>query len=163
MIIQAVGVFAMLLELTAVQWRQRSNILRSYLIGGVLWVIHFLSLGAYTGAVMNAVGIVRVCLFYKFSQKTRPKWILWTVLTLVVVAGVATWQNAWSLLPIVGMLLAAVAMWQLDEQRLRLFMLASTPFWFAYNFHCGSYPGMLNEAFLLVSTVVALIRYRKKH
>lgn len=110
---------------------------------------------------MNLVGAVRVYVFYRLGATHRPIWVLGLIVALVVLAGIATWQTWTSILPIFGIIVAVFAFWQLNEQRLRVLLLVAAPLWIAYNVLHGSYPGIINELLLIVSSLIALWRYRK--
>lgn len=158
---QIVGAIAFVLEIATVQWR-REQILFTQLIANGFWVVHFLLLGALSGAAMNVVGAIRSYVFYKTNHDRRSVLVLWAVLGLVLVAGMLTWQGWVSLLPIGGMITAVIAFWQLKEQRLRLLIFTSAPLWLAYNIIVGSYGGVANEIMLMVSSGIALWRYQQK-
>lgn len=157
-LIQLVGLLAMLLGVTSVQWKHRSYILLTQVSASIMWVVHFLLLGALSGAAMNAVGGVRSVVFLR---KKRPRWLLWCLLAVVVAVGGLTWQGPLSILPTCGMLAGTLALWQQDEQRIRRLLLLASPLWFSYNLLVGSYAGIANELILITSILVALWRYRR--
>lgn len=161
--IQGIGILALLLDIVSVQLKFRKQILGMQIVASTTWVCHFFLLGAYAGAAMNSVGIVRSVSFYKWRDKNRPWWVLAGILALSVVMTVLTWQGVVSLLPMLAMIVAAIAFWQRNEQRLRLLLLAVVPLWFMYNLTFSSYAGMLSDSLALFSTLVALYRYRRQN
>lgn len=160
--IQGIGIIALLLDIFSVQFKLRRQILGMQIAASSTWVCHFFLLGAYAGAAMNSVGIVRSVSYYKWRSKNRPDWVLIGVLTLSVVMTIITWQGMVSLLPLLAMMVAAIAFWQRDEQRLRLLLLGAVPLWFTYNLIFASYAGMLSDGLALFSTSIALYRYRRQ-
>ena len=50
-----------------------------------------------------------------------------------------TWENGWSVLPLVGGVFTTVANWQSDTKRLKLLTLPVSASWFTYNFINHSY------------------------
>ena len=165
-IAQIIGFCAMATAITSFQLRKRKSILIFQLICTALWTLHFLVLGNLTGCVLNGVQTVR-CVVYYFKE--TQKWAqnkLWLYLFLAagVVVGVLTWENAWSLLPIVGMLISTVSLWMNNPKHIRLLNLPVSAVWLVYDIVCKSYAGVCNEIFLLVSVTMALFRldYKKK-
>lgn len=67
--IQAIGIVAMIISLVAVQFKFRKHILATHIISSVLWLAHFLLLGAITGAMMNVVGVVRLYVFSRWRVR----------------------------------------------------------------------------------------------
>ena len=161
-LIQSIGAIAMVLELLSIQCPKRKHILLMQLSASSLWVVHYVFLGALTGALMSSVSAVRTYAFYKMPIKRRPRWSLWFFLVLTIVVGAFSWQGYISLLPVAGILIAVIAMWQTKERHIRLILLAASPLWLTYNLLVGSYVGVINEVLLIASLIIALWRYRKK-
>ncbi len=159
--IQLFGVVALLIALFSYQLKRRNNILLLQLLSHGFWVIHFLLLGAFTGAALNSAGALRSTLFSKFSSRQRPIAIFILVLTIVVLAALLTWQGWKSLLPMTATIIGTIGFWQRDEQRIRLILLFASPFWFTYNFLVGSYVGMLSDTIVMASIFLALWKYRR--
>ena len=161
-LIQIVGLIALILGVVSVQFKHRRNILLVQLSASVTWIIHFLLLGATSGAVMNAVGALRTYSYYVCRSEPRPSWLPWSIAVLAAIVTVATWQGMLSLLPLSAMLLAIYALWQKSEQKIRFYLTLCVPLWFAYNLTVMSYAGMASDLLALISGVIALYRYRKQ-
>ena len=160
-IIQAIGLIALAAGISSVQFKTRRGILMAQLFASGLWFAHFGFLGAFTGAFLNAIGVLRTASFHRFKQSRYAGAVFWSVMVIVLLVGILTWNTAVSLLAISGMLLSTIALWQRDEQRIRWLLLANAPLWFGYDLLIGSYAGMVNEIFFASSIVIALMRYRR--
>ena len=165
-IAQIIGFCAMATAITSFQLRKRKSILIFQLICTVLWTLHFFVLGNMTGCVINGIQTFRCVIFY---FKDTQKWAqnkIWLVLFFVasIVAGVLTWENMWSLFPIVGMMFSTVSLWMQNPKHIRLLTLPVAGVWFVYDTVCKSYAGMCNEVLASISVITALLRldYRKK-
>lgn len=159
-IAQLIGFCAMATAITSFQLRKRKNILIFQLICTAFWTLHFLVLGNLTGCLLNGVQTVR-CVIYYFKE--NQKWAqnrIWLFLFLIAgaVVGVLTWENIWSLLPIVGMLISTVSLWMNKPKHIRLLSLPVSGVWLVYDVICKSYAGVCNEIFLLISVSLALLR-----
>lgn len=161
LLFQGIGFIALALGLISVQWKHRQHILLTQLLASVFWVIHFALVGAASGAAMNAVGALRTFIVYRLGEgNNRPRLVLWMLLFLVLIVGLVIWQNWLSALPLLAMLLATIAFWQRDEQRIRWLLLAVAPIWFVYNFMYGSWAGMASDTLAVISISIALWRHR---
>lgn len=160
LIAQIIGFCAMATAITSFQLKKRKHILVFQLICTAFWTLHFFVLGNLTGGVINGIQTVRcVVYFFKENQKWAQKqfW-LYFFLVASIVAGVLTWENIWSILPIIGMLVSTVSLWMKNPKHIRLLSLPVSGVWLVYDFICKSYAGVCNEIFLLVSVSLALWR-----
>lgn len=97
------------------------------------------------------LGIVAVVLgFLSFQRKTA--------------AGIVLTQMAAALVFVLHytLLSAPTAIALNDPQRTRQMMLVKTPLCFLYNLMVGSVGGMIYECTVLTSSIIGIIRYRKK-
>jgi hypothetical protein len=81
----------------------------------------------------------------------------------MIVTGIFTWENAWSILPVIGSILSTVALWMKDGKHIRMISLLVGPCWLVYNLINGAYTGAFNEILAMTSIVIGLIRcdYKK--
>lgn len=165
-IAQIIGFCAMATAITSFQLKKRQHILIFQLICTALWTLHFLVLGNMTGCVINGMQTFRCVVFY---YKDTQKWAqskIWLAVFYVasIVAGVLTWENIWSLFPILGMIFSTLSQWMQKPKHIRLLTLPVAGVWFIYNMSCRSYAGMCNEVLASISVISALIRldYKKK-
>lgn len=153
---QGVGAIAAVLNVGAFLFKGRQRIVGIYLAGSALWAVHYMLLGAMTGVVMNAGGVLRQ---YVFLRRANSFWAMWSgwpwlFLLLFSLAAALTWQGWESLLPLGGMAAGTLGLWQLNTRRLRQLLMLSPPFWFTYNFMVGSYPGMATEICLFIAQMI---------
>ena len=161
---QLVGIAATVFSILSFQCSTRKKILIMQLITTILFCVHYLMLGAFTGATLNAVSIVRNIIFYNNDKKffSGKKWIVIFVL-INIGAGALTWQSWSSLLFIIGMVLNTISLSLTASQQVRWVMLMSSPFVLVYSFLTGSIGGVVNELCSEVSMITALVRYRKEN
>ena len=62
-IAQIIGIFAAALNIYSFQCKSKRGIIAFQLFGGMLFTINFFMIGAITGAIMNALAIIRALLF----------------------------------------------------------------------------------------------------
>ena len=156
---QGIGLIGMALIFSSFQTNDKKKILIIQSISGFFFTIHFLMLGVYTGAATNLVGIFRNLTFAKVESK-KSKAIVIAVFT-VIFAGICifTWENIFSLFPVLAMALSTVAFSFEKPLKIRLAFLPSSVCWLVYNIVNFSIAGMLTETFNVASLSIAFARF----
>ena len=165
---QIIGIAAVGLYLLSYQLKNRKQIVWTAFFSNFLYVLQYILLKAFSGAIMDT--LCAVGSFFagkKHSPKLRPyiKWIAIVNLTVIAGAGVSiaiAQRDVIELLPVVGALLQTGGLFCEDEQTIRKLGLCGAPFWLVYNFIAQAYGAALGSVFIIVSAATALIRYRKK-
>ena len=165
---QAVGVFAIVFFFLSYQLKARKSIILCSLTSRILYILQYLLLGAFSGAVLDILGAVASVIAERSDRgfiKTRKR--LFFLLTNLIIIGAGLIlairsQNLIDLFPIVGVTFHTAAFWLKDEQTIRRVSLIGSPFWLAYNFLSKAYSSAFGDAITIASLVIALIRYRKK-
>ena len=156
------GLCAVFFCLLCYQFRKRKAIIACNVISRVLYVLQYVLLGALEGAAMDLSAIPASMLAARkhrpFVAKYRvPFWLGGNF--AVVAVGIAFWENAVSLLPVLGVLLEINALWMTKEKHIRLVSLASVPFWLSYNLLCGAYGSVIGNVLMIVSIGTAMYRH----
>ncbi len=159
-IAQAVGCLGMVLAFISFQKGNREGIIFFQIMASTVFTLHFTLLGAYTGAVLNLLGILRNVVFLHREKSWANKKIwLYLFLALFIIAGIITYKNIFSLFPMLGMCIASVALWMRNSRHTRFIVIFSSPCWLIYNIVNSSYPGILTESFVLISLSISIIRF----
>ena len=120
-------------------------------------------LKGYSGAVQNAVSIVRN--FVAMGKKKSSKWVEWALIAAAVVLGVAFNNRGlagW--LPIVGNLEYSLAVFRFhdNERMLKAALVVSLLIFVVFNLIIGNYVGAVADTVVAVTTVANLWRTREK-
>ena len=159
LIAQAFGLLGAVFVIGSYQFKKNIFLILSQTVGSLLFVINYFMLGALTGACMNSISTVRGLVFCG-GEKTRKPFVVIILNIALIVGAVLTWENALSLLPLLGMLSVTTAMYFNDGKWIRMAQLfVSSPCWLIYNFASGTIGGVICEMFVIISTVVSIIRY----
>ena len=160
-IIQGIGLLALLFVILSFQKNKRVTLLLFMLTGLVLFVAHYSLLRAWTGALMNLIEAVVVFVAYKKETKSWAKHKSWLYIFifLFITAGIFTSKTLIGFFPVLAQIFGTVAVWQKNPRAIRFIMLAPRPLWFVYNFVVGSYAGMIAEIFILLSVVTGIVRF----
>lgn len=163
---QIVGIIAMVINIVAVQFKKPRQLFICRLISSALWGLNFLLLGSPTGAIINIVNIIRS--IFLLRKETTTKTFLWITMVLYTAAGLLTMHYELSVLMIIDIfiilsqLVDSAGMWTNDFRIIRYCQLfAISPVWLVHNILVFSIGGIITEVFTIVSTLIAMYRYRK--
>ena len=156
---QIIGFVAMTIIVASYQQKSHKKILTLQMISGFLFTVHYLLLGAYTGAAMNLLGAFRSLVYSNRSQKWASS-VLWPIGFSVsfLISGILTWENTFSIFPLIAMLMSSVVHWIEKPKINRIFSLPTSTGWLIYNIKTLSYPGIITEIFVLTSIVIGIVR-----
>ena len=173
LIAQIIGIVAMVFIIFSYQGKKQSSVITMQLIGSLFFGVNYLMLGAYVGALLNIMGVIRAVVFL-FKEKLRAdKWpwlvgfslcyVATSVLNFTVLGKTPTAFNLLiELLPVVGMVALNIGYMLKDAADVRKCGLVSSPAWLIYNIVIGSWGAILCEVFSLVSIVVGIWRLDRK-
>ena len=157
---QILGLTGSLLAFTAVQTGSRRKIIGLQLVCCVLWVVQYVLLGAWTGVLINLLGLARgvVC---AYNDRPWARSRLWLALFLACygAAPLLTWDGPYCLLLGAAMMLTTAALWTRNMRLTRLLFLLNSPPVFAYNLIAGSYTGAAIEVAAFCSFALAVWRF----
>ncbi len=186
-LVQAIGFIAIAVNILAVQFNSHGLIMLFKSIGSFLFCIQYLLLSAYTGLVMDLIGVIRNFIFAYNVKKGRSN-KLWIVIFSILTAGlgiatiILTWSKTipaltrWSsdtavltvlavfisVISIVAKLLTTIGYGAKDPHKVRMINLPSFSLWILYNITVLSIAGAINDGMSIISILIAEYRFRKK-
>lgn len=185
--IQILGFIGIGFNIIAVQFNSHGKIMFFKTVGELMFVIHYILLGAWAGVAMDSIGVIRNIVFTRNVKKNKSNkvWIA-VFASLTIVLGVTTLITTWddlitgvswiikdslviqtvfavacSLLSIVAKFLTTVGYAIKNPNTMRKLNFPSSACWFIYNFLYFSLSGVINEIFVMTSIIIAQIRYNK--
>ncbi len=186
--VQGLGIFGILFMTISVQFNSHGKIMLFKTLGTLMFVIQYFFLGAYTGMILDLIGIVRNFIFAENVKKGRDNkpWIIgFTIFTIIIgiltiiftwdklVGNMASITNNYtvmlilavtlSIFSIIAKSLTTIAYGLKDAHKLRCLNFPSSSLWLIYNTLYFSLSGVANEIFVMSSIIVAEIRYKKKN
>ena len=171
-IAQAFGIFATLCCFAMPLFKKKWQMLLITIGGNLFFILNLLFLGLHetgnlftnaTAMLVNLVSLVQVLISYWHVKKNTPVSNLENILFLLLYVGMGFmgFNRALDLLPIVGSVFNMLAVFQKDEQKTRYLVLCNASIFCAYYIILGS-TSLLAELMAVITTVIALIKYRKK-
>lgn len=154
---QTVGLIALIVGLSAFLQKSDHLLKRNLSVYTLLMGIQFLMLDLWASALAAWLGTFRTYI----SMQTRNSWVMWSLITAVILFALPTVRSLPELLPIIGNILGTWAMFKEHGLRMRALMFIGTLCWLSHNVLVGSIGGSVIEAlFLAVNarTMYGLIR-----
>ena len=168
-LIQAIGIAAMLCATVSFQGRHRKTVLWLQFLSNVLFFLHYLFLNAIIGAMMNAIAMLRaqVYLHRKQLHSDHPAWLVGMiaiylaayVMEFTVFGKEPSAKNLFfSSLVIIASIIYTVGFHINDPKSIRKYNLIGAPLGLAYNLSVLSIGASCAEFLKIVSILSAMIR-----
>lgn len=165
LVIQAIGVLALLIYLVSYQLRDSRQMILCRILADAVNIGHYLLLGAFSGCgtlvicVLN--GLICGNKAHAWAQWKGWKWLMSLALVIICIAtrqGSHPWlTSACTLISILGVVWTQ---WSGKGWVMRLGKVVVVgPFWLIYCIFFGSISGIINECLGMASAIVPLVRY----
>jgi len=161
-IANAVGILAVIVFVLSYQQKTRRGIVICNVISRGLYVVQYLLLFAFEGAVLDVLGMIASVLAQKKDTlfiKKHLKAVIIGINAVIVIAGLLLYKNIFSILPMMGVLLHTGAFWLDNEKHIRRISFLGSPFWLVYNLVTGAFGSAIGDIMTMVSIGIAMIRY----
>lgn len=155
------GVLAVVTFLSSFQFKTRRNIIIVNLTSRLLYILQYIFLGAFEGAVLDFMGLL-LSFFAGYKEKefvTKHFEGIMVVINLLLVAvGFALYKNIFSLFAIFGIVFEIMALWLTKEKNIRILSLFAAPFWLVYNLANSAYGSVVGNICVIISIGIAMAR-----
>lgn len=172
LIAQAFGIFAAICCFAMPLFKRKWQMLLITIGGNLFFILNLLLLGLHetgnpftnaSAMIVNGVSLVQVLLSYSHVQKETPVTTAENVIFLCLYLGLGFmgFNRGLDLLPVAGSVFNMLAVFQKDEQKTRILVLCNASIFCVYYIILGS-TSLLAELMAVITTVIALVKYRKK-
>ncbi len=161
---QIFGVGAMVSLFTIYQQNSRKKMIILKLCADICWVVHYLLLGGFAGAIPNFIGIPREIVFMNRESKKWADNIIWPILFILCgwVFGIFTFKSPINILPISASTFVTVSFWLKNPKLTKLVSIPVCLSFLIYNIYLGSIVGVLNESLSICSIIISFIKSKIK-
>ena len=158
---QFFGFVAVILGFLSFQMKTSKNLLVVQTFTSLVFSLHYLLLGAFPAALLNAVGIIRNIVYNRKDKKALlDKAVPWVFAVMMVVLGLWSWQGIHSFLVIAGIGINTVCLSLKNPQNIRKSILVSSPLVLMYDVFEFSLGGMIYETVVIISSVIGIVRLK---
>lgn len=158
-IAQGIGILGMACNVLSFQAKKNFWLFMLQCFGTAFFTVNFFMLGSNAAAYLNILAFVR-CLFLLGAEKTRKPYWLALLLILNIAVVCFSYAGIPSLIILIAQLAQTATHWTDNGKIIRITQLfCCSPLWLAHNIIIFSIGGILCEAFVIVSTIVSIVRF----
>lgn len=166
-IAQALGIVAIILGFINYIVKTRGQVILVNSITTICFVLHYLCLGAWAGMVLNFLATIRNIVYYyagKNGKISKALAIAFTIImgTVGTTVSLLAKEGWYFILSVVALMINSFAMSFQNPNNIRKSILITSPMVLAYNCFVFSVGGAVYEAVAIISSVIGLLRYKKK-
>ena len=157
-----IGIIAVAMFVLSYQFKTRRWIIIFNGGSRVFYVLQYILLGAFEGAVLDIVALLVTLLTDQRERNWLKKHYKLAIVAsnvFIVAAGLTFYKNVFSLLPIIGVVFETGALWLTDEKKIRILSFFGAPFWLVYNLLVSAYGSVAGNVMTMVSIGLAIYRY----
>lgn len=139
--------------------KNKKEILFIQIFAYIGFTTHYFLLDALTGTACNILGFIALILIYFFSEDKKKKKVLVLILIpILITMSFLSYENIFSLFPVVGCLLTFNSFLSKDENKIRFIGIISAVCWLIYAIIHVSYSAIVFEVITVIATIVAYLR-----
>lgn len=163
-IAQICGILIMICNAISVQFKTKDKILICFVVANLFGIAQYFLLNAITAAVVYVISTIRCIVFYYYEKKDlKPSLIILMIFeVLAIICGALSWQNMWSIIPIIVTVVFTYGLWQKNLTVTRISTAITGFGWVFYNIIVMAYVGALFDGALAISSIIALIKNKKE-
>lgn len=161
---QAISVLTALSAIISVQCKNMKGVLAGQIAANLFTALTYILLDGMTGAGLCLIAIVHtVALFvYRNLEINPPLWLTAIFMMLYLGCSVYYFKTFFDVFSTLASVCFVIAMSQEKPERMRIFTSINLSSWIIYDVATMAYVNVIVHFSVLVSTVLAMIRYRKK-
>lgn len=156
---QLIGIIGLLFCATSGLWPTTKQILLSLSFGLLMFITHYLLLGAYAGAAVDSVALARSLSAIRWPHRHKVRNLFYGMPFIIFALQAYTLSNAFVCL---AALVNTKASFHRSPQAMRFYNICAAPFWVFYNVSNYSYAGMAGDALGLCLNIFGLYLYTKR-
>ena len=160
-IIGAIGYFSLSISYFK---EEKKQILFIQIISYIFFTIHYYLLSGITGAICNFIGLLALITIYFFNKYKLKNIYVATMffVALIIIINIMTFQNAFSIFPMIGSVSVIISFIEDDENLIRGIGVIAAVCWLLYAIAYKSYIAIIFEVLTLINVYIAMMKKNKK-
>ena len=164
-LVYGIGILAVLLSVSAYQFKHRTSIIVCASLGQVCWVVYFVLQGDLVSAIVCGFSAIVLALL---SKKDQWKWAAHPIALALYIGFFVVFSllsfRVWNdIFPLIAGVFLVIANSQSSEKKLRRFALIYGMSWLLNSVTKMYLVALICDVFSVVSNIVSMIRYRNEH
>lgn len=132
-------------------------------ISNIFYTIQYILLNAYSAVGSCVISILRTIIVYYFERKNKkmPLLLIVFIEILIIIIGMYTYKNIYSLIPILIVFLYTYGVCQKQLTITYFIGIIAGLLWIVYNYIVGAYISIIGSVFEFISALLGLIKVIK--
>ena len=161
---QLFGIAAIILGFVSYQMKTQRGLLFVQISVAVMFCIHYLLIGAYSGMAMNAVCIVRNLIYDVQARKGSKSKVIPIIFVIIQCAMcLLTWEAWYSVFVLLGIGINTYCMSFSNPQNVRKSIFITSPMVLTYDIFAGSVGGVIYESVVIISSFIGVLKNRRSN
>ena len=164
---QIIGAAAVIIVVFSMQCKKKTSMMIVQLISNFIFAIQYVLLNAFSACFMNLVTVLRCFIIYCYEKKKKRVPIVYPIVLsiLTIIIGYYTYKyvlTSWiSFIPVAITIAYIIASCFRNPRVFRITFMCASFLWLYYNFKVQAYVVFVGNIFEIISTSIALKRYKK--
>lgn len=160
MLAQIMGILAVIALAVSTHQKTKKKVLIFQLFSNISYALQYLILGAFSAVATSAVGTVNNWIFYRYAKKDKeiPVVVLYIYSIIILILGILTYNNIFSIFPVLLSILYTYGVWQSNLKTYRVISVVGAIAWMIYNSVVGAYASVIGNVFQCITAIIAIIR-----
>ncbi len=167
-IAQGFGILGLIVIVASFQFKDNKTFFIIQGLGSLFFFLNFILIGAVAGALFNLSNFARGMLFSRDRKKPWKLIVVEALYTGCMIFSLFTtrgmlFESLLSLLPYLALIFMSICMWKGNGKHIRYSQIIyMSPAWIVYNIFNFTLGGLICETINMISSAVALIRYKNE-
>ena len=155
---QIFGTLSFVISLIAYHRKKKKKIFQTMMVSNILDILHYLFLGAYCGCITKVIALIRneIIIVKEKNKKLNNNIVLICLFGIYLTAGIITYKNIYSVLPILAAIIYLYFVWSGDELKVKKVAFGCYFLWLMYNIFVFSIAGIVSNIISIISTFIAM-------
>lgn len=162
---QIVSLIAIIVNIIAVQFKDKKHILLGVALTNFLFAICYLMLDAYVGTLICIFHTIIVIInsMLEDREKETPSFMILIYILIAIIIGASGYKSVTDLLPILASILFILTLNIGKEKYIRLLLLGNLISWVIYDYFVLAYVAGVSTLVVIGSTLISIYRYDIKN
>lgn len=158
--IQVLALLGTVLFFLSYQCKDNRKLYTMQFFSYLLYIVHFLLLGAITGGLSYILNLARSLFLASKWEFARSNKMCVILCSLQILVAVTTWAGWISLLPVGANIASTIGGYTHNARKIRISgLFFNSPLWLIYDIMVGSWAGAIDEIASMLSAGVSIRRY----
>lgn len=154
-IIQLLGIFAWLIDVTSYWFESKKQIILTQIIADLFFIFHYFLLGASVGCATCTISLVIDVCFYFIKTKNQEKLLYNVFIPIYLIIGIFVANSFVELFPILASITYCYTL-TMSAEYVIVGGIIDASYWIIYNIISGSYVGAVTDLIVIVSNWLSL-------